>query len=131
MKNILKVISALFLGLFILTGCTTLAIYNVDNDPIEGKISKDKVYKAIKKAGTSKGWIIRKVKPGLAMGTLNLRTHKAVVEIPYSEKTFSIKYKSSLNLKYDAEKGLIHKNYNSWIKNLENAINFQLAILLD
>ncbi|WP_419767168.1 hypothetical protein [Arcobacter sp.] len=129
MKNILKVSSVLFLALFFLAGCRTASIYNVNNDPIEVKASMDKVYNAIKFAGASKGWIITKVKPGLAMGKLNVRAHQAIVEIPYNEKTFSINYKSSLNLKYDSEKGLIHKRYNEWVRYLENAINLQLSML--
>jgi hypothetical protein len=129
MKNILKVSSVLFLALFFLVGCRTAAIYNVNNDPIEVKASMDKVYDAIKFAGASKGWIITKVKPGLAMGKLNIRTHQAVVEIPYNNKSFSINYKSSLNLKYNSQTNQIHQNYNGWVQNLENAINLQLSML--
>ncbi|RXJ79359.1 hypothetical protein [Arcobacter sp. F2176] len=129
MKNILKVSSILFLALFFLAGCRTASIYNVNNDPIEVKASMDKVYNAIKFAGASKGWIITKVKPGLAMGKLNVRKHQAVVEIPYTEKSFSINYKSSLNLKYNSQTNQIHQNYNGWIQNLENAINLQLSML--
>jgi hypothetical protein len=129
MKNVLKVTSVLFLALFFLTGCRTAAIYNVNNDPIGVKTSMDKVYKAIKIAGATKGWIITKVKPGLAMGKLNVRTHQAVVEIPYTDKSFSINYKNSLNLKYNAQTNQIHTNYNGWIQNLENAINLQLSML--
>lgn len=128
MKNILKVSSVLFLALFILAGCRTAAVYNVNNDPIEVNASMDKVYKAIKLAGASKGWIITQAKPGLAIGKIMLRQHQAVVEIPYDEKSFSIKYKSSLNLKYNSETNQIHQNYNGWVQNLENAINLQLSM---
>ncbi len=128
MKNILKVSSVLFLTLFILAGCRTATVYNVNNDPIEVNASMDKVYKAIKLAGASKGWIITQAKPGLAIGKIMLRKHQAVVEIPYDEKSFSIKYKSSLNLKYNSETNQIHQNYNGWVQNLENAINLQLSM---
>ncbi len=127
MNKFVKYGVAALLGLFVLTGCRTAAIYNVDKDPVEAKVSSDKVYKAIKTAGYSKGWIITKVKPGLAMGKLNVRKHQAVVEIPYSSKSFSIKYKNSMNLKHNPETGTIHNNYNGWVQNLENAINFELS----
>jgi len=127
MKKIVKYGSIALLSLFVLTGCRTASVYNVDNSVIQANTSSSKVYAAIKNAGLSKGWIITKVSPGLAMGTINLRSHKAVVEIPYTNKSFSIKYKNSLNLKYDSTKNEIHKNYNGWVQNLENAINLELS----
>ena len=128
MRKLLKFGAIALAGMFLLTGCRTAAIYNVDKSPIEKGMSSDKVYKAIKVAGNSKGWIITKVNSGLAMGKLNARKHQAIVEIPYTSNSFSIKYKNSLNLKYDAQAGQIHSNYNGWIQNLENAINFQLSL---
>jgi len=128
MKKILKLGAISIAGLLLLTGCRTAAVYNVDNSPISMSVSSDKVYNAIKMAGNSKGWIITKVSSGLAMGKLNVRKHQAVVEIPYTSNSFSIKYKDSLNLKYDAQTEQIHNNYNGWIQNLENAINFQLSV---
>lgn len=129
MRKILRLSAIAVTGLLILSGCRTAAIYNVENDPVEVKVSQDKVYQAIKMAGNSKGWIITQVKPGLAMGKLNARKHQAVVEIPYTSESFSIKYRDSLNLKYNAETNEIHNNYNGWVQNLENAINFQLSTL--
>ena len=41
--------------------------------------------------------------------------------------SYSIDYKNSLNLKYDSTKNTIHKNYNGWIQNLDNAIQVQLS----
>lgn len=129
MSKILKVGALVVAGVLLLSGCRTAAVYNVQNDPIEVNVSQDKVYQAIKMAGNSKGWIITKVKPGLAMGKLNARKHEAVVEIPYTAKSFSINYKNSLNLNYNAETNQIHNNYNGWVQNLRNAINFQLSTL--
>ena len=58
-------------------------------------------------------------------GTLALRTHVAVVDIQFDSKTYSIKYKDSTNLDYTGNS--IHKNYNGWIENLDNAIRVQLG----
>lgn len=129
MKNIVKLsVSVLLIG-FVFIGCRSAAVYNVSNSQIETTASVDKIYTAIKKAGYSKGWNITKVKDGLAQGELNLRTHKALVDIPYSKNSFSINYKNSTNLKFDPTKGTIHKNYNGWIQNLENAIKFEVQYL--
>ena len=61
------------------------------------------------------------------VGTLILRTHTAVVEIPYSATSYSIRYRSSIDL--NEAGGKIHKNYNSWVQNLTHGINGQLATL--
>jgi hypothetical protein len=58
------------------------------------------------------------------LATLDLRTHHAVVEIAYNAKSYSIAYKESNNLNYDGKS--IHRNYNGWIHNLQNAINVEL-----
>ncbi len=61
---------------------------------------------------------------GTIRGTLNIRSHQAVVLIAFKEKEYSINYESSQNLDY--YQGQIHKNYNSWIRNLDNAIQREL-----
>jgi len=131
MKNILKVSSVLFLTLFILVGCRTAAVYNVNNSPVVSnkELTKAEMYKAIYAAGATLGWNITKVEEGLAKGQLNLRKHMALVNIKYNEKTYSIMYDNSLNLNYNKEKGTIHSNYNGWIQNLQRAIDTQIKLL--
>jgi hypothetical protein len=64
---------------------------------------------------------------GLPYGsTLNLRTHTAMVDIPFTASTYSIVYKSSVNL--DQQGATIHQNYNGWVQNLDQAIRRQLSI---
>ena len=88
-------------------------------------LSNDEVKKAIMRAGGTLGWKMDESGPGKVTGTLNVRTHTAVVEIPYSAKSYSINYKSSTNL--NEEGGQIHNNYNGWVKNLAKGIDAQLA----
>jgi len=59
------------------------------------------------------------------LGTLHLREHTAIVDIPYSAKSYSILYKSSVNL--TEKSGQIHKNYNGWVQNLDQRIRVYLA----
>lgn len=77
--------------------------------------------------------------PGHIIGTLNLRSHQAVVDIPYNTRVYSILYKSSKNLLrdypvrsrldvVDVAEG-IHPNYNGWIENLDNAIRTQFIAI--
>ena len=110
-------------------GCTTAPIMNVSNAAVtsaSGKaLSRDQVRNAIVRAGSSLGWQMKDDGPNSLIGTLQLRDHTAVVEIPYSASTYSIEYRSSVNLNEGA--GKIHKNYNGWIQNLTRGINAQLS----
>jgi len=114
-------VAALALG-----ACSSAPIYNVNDAAITASGKSDaQVRKAIIDAGTALGWQITEVKPGLLLGTLHLREHTAIVDIPYTAKSYSILYKSSVNL---AEKsGQIHKNYNGWVQNLDQRIRVFLA----
>ena len=103
-----------------IAGCTSAPILNVNDEAVAsppGKtLTQDQVRDAILRAGSALGWVMKEEKPGLIVGTLNLRQHTAVVDIPYSVKSYSIRYKSSVNL--NEANGQIHKNYNGWIRSM-------------
>ena len=109
-------------------GCTSRPVFNVAAEPVvvtPGKTaSNDAVRDAILRAGTGLGWTMRASGPGVVNGTLHLRTHVAVIDVEYDTKAYNIVYRSSENL--DAANGQIHKNYNGWIENLNNAIRREL-----
>ena len=104
-------------------------ILNISNAPVtsaSGKaLSDDQVKAAIIRAGAALGWQMAEDGPGKLTATLLIRKHTAVVEIPYSPKTYGITYKTSTNL--NEEGGQIHKNYNGWIQNLNKGITAQLS----
>lgn len=109
-------------------GCAT-EIVNVKDAPVKtlsGKeLTLDQVTKAIVLAGMGLKWEMEVAEPGHIIGTLNLRSHKAVVDIPYTTKAYSIMFKDSRGLRIvdaNGETVGIHPNYNSWIDNLNNAI---------
>ena len=83
-------------------------------------LSLAQVKLAIMSAGVTLGWNMAEESPGMIKATLNLRTHTAVVKIPYDANKYSIIYMSSVNL--DEKDGKIHKNYNSWVQNLSKKI---------
>ncbi len=95
--------------------------------PAGKRASANDVRAAIIRAGAALGWQIKEEGPGKLLGALILRTHTAVVEIPYSATSYSIRYRSSINL--DESDGQIHKNYNGWISNLTKGINAQLRLI--
>ena len=112
----------------LLVACTLHPIRNVTDAPVpKSGLTDEQVATAIKKAGSGLGWAMADKGPGKIEGTLNLRKHTAVVDIAYNPKTYSITYKDSTDLQYNPKKQEIHRNYNGWIQNLDNAIKTQLA----
>jgi len=89
--------------------------------------AEDKVARAIITACARLGWVCSIAAPGEIIGRLNLRSHQADVRIPYSVEKYSIIYVSSENLRYDAAKSTIHRNYNNWVLNLQRSINAELV----
>ena len=124
--NFFAVVTIIALGL---GGCATVPIYNVTDastTSASGKaLQASQVRQAIITAGGKLGWRIVDAGPGRLEGTLDLRTHSAVVDIPYSASKYSIQFLRGVNLK--ATDGSIHKNYNGWIQNLERDIRIELA----
>ena len=129
-RHFLGIILVSIVTLF-LAGCPRQAlVYNVRDAPVVASVdqySMNDIKKAIMRAGAGLGWNIREVAPGQLEGTLHLRKHMALVDIPYSRDSYSIIYKDSDNLRYDGEK--IHGNYNGWIQNLDKAIKTQISLL--
>jgi len=127
-------IGAIVLGLTLavtISACTTAPIQNMTNNPVasaSGKqLSSEEVRGAIVRAGAALGWRMKDEGPGRLSATLDLRSHEAVVDIPYSTTSYSITYRSSTGL--NEKDGNIHKNYNGWIQNLTRGINAQISAL--
>jgi hypothetical protein len=123
-----KTLAVLAVAAFV-AGCNTMPIQNVAQAPAtsaSGKqLSKDQVRSAIVRAGAALGWQMKDEGANMLVGTITLRKHSAVIEIPYSATSYSIKYRSSEGL--DESGGNIHKNYNGWIQNLNRGITAQLS----
>lgn len=113
----------------LLIGCRSAPVYDVTAAPVSAPkaVTLQDVEKAIIRAGAGLGWQIVSREPGKAEGILALRGHRAVVDITYDTKSYSIKYKDSSNLDYDGKN--IHSNYNGWIQNLDKAMRTQLSLL--
>jgi hypothetical protein len=118
---------AIALLVLLLGACRVgMPVYNV-NDAVAANgpnASKEDVRKAIIRAGGELGWQFKDNGPDAMIGTLLIRTHTAVVNVPYSARHYSIVYKDSVALNYNGS--VIHPNYNSWIHNLQHAIDAQL-----
>lgn len=113
---------------FFLMGCqSTVPIKNFDNQTIaqydDTLSSKKSVEKSIVRAAVSLGWKTKVISENEVSATLDIRTHQLVVLITHDDKSFSIEYKDSTNLKYNGKK--IHRQYINWVTNLIRSIHAQ------
>jgi hypothetical protein len=110
-------------------GCRSAPIHDMGPTSIAGRHTEKQVQEAIIRAGVAQGWTMKADAPGLITGTLYIRSHTAVVSIPYTRDSFSIRYKDSTNLDYNGPAHTIHENYNEWVQRLNSAIVSQLTLL--
>jgi hypothetical protein len=132
MTTTLRTALAAAAAALVLAACQTVVpIYSVNDTVVSttsGKhLTASQVRSAIITAGTSLGWHVTDAGPGRLQGTLHLRTHTAVVDIPYGAAKYSILYRSSEDLQ--AADGKIHKNYNGWVQNLDRQIRTEISRL--
>ncbi len=114
----------------VLSGWRTAPLYNPEPIEVPQGLTKKEVGKAIKLAMVKRGWSAASVKPGKILAVLHIRKHTAKVLITYDAKQVRIKYAGSENLKYKKKEDgieIIHKNYNSWIRNLATDIEAKLS----
>ena len=128
-------------GLMIVTlvavaGCRVGTIQNMNNVTFAqpatntASLSLDEYKKAIIRAGSFRGWTFEDVAPGHMIGKVNVRNkHFATVDVTFDTEQFSINYKSSQNLNYNADTKEIHPNYNKWVQNLRNDIQQEVTRL--
>ena len=141
------ILAAVFLPI---SGCAVkfIPMYNLKDQPISPGLSEEQVKKAIVRAAVTSGWQIVELEPGRLVGTLQVRTHKIIVDIPYSTENYSIEYKNSIEMKVycnasDKENQFvtvtdgnpktcfpgpqfIHINYQKWVDILKQAIEIAL-----
>lgn len=127
MTNLLKLSVILLLG--VMVGCAKVPIKNMEDLPIaisSGRaVTLEDVRSSIVKAGSELGWEMKAEGPSQLLATLKVREHITVVDIFYTETSYSIKYRSSTNL--GEQYGKIHRNYITWISQLSKKINAQFT----
>jgi hypothetical protein len=116
-----KIILVLF-SVFLLAACKSTAIYNVEQAQVPAGLSFKQVEKTIIKALIQKGWKVQANANGVILADIIVRTHTAKIEIMFDASNYSIRYIDSTNLKYNAKKNTIHKNYNNWIIYIDRLI---------
>ncbi len=101
-------------------------IYDVKNKKFTKAHSDiNAVTKKILAVGDKVNWVMSKQNDGFILAKIVRRVHSAVVRIDYDLNSYSITYITSKKLAAD-EHYNIHNNYNIWVKELEEEINFAL-----
>jgi len=123
----LKIVISTIIIVF-LVGCkSTVPVKNFDNQTIAqyGNASNttQSVERSIVRAAVTLGWKTKVTSENAILATLDIRTHQLVVLITHDDKSFSIEYKDSTNLKYNGTK--IHRQYINWVTNLIRSIHAQ------
>ena len=123
----MKKILFILLSVLALAACNSTPIYNVDQSSVPAGLTAMQVEKNIVKALVQKGWQVKTNTDGIILAEILVRTHTAKIEISFDASHYSINYVNSTNLKYDANKNTIHKNYNNWIIYIDRLIQTGLV----
>jgi hypothetical protein len=101
--------------------------------PASGKApTPAEVRGAIVAAATERGWTTEDAGPQLLTATLVVRNkHTIAVNVSYAPQSFSVTYKSSVNMNFEQQGAdrFIHPNYNKWTKSLVDAIRAEASKL--
>jgi hypothetical protein len=94
-------------------------------------LSTAEVKKSIMTAAVRKGWRVVKDSPSSLRFEYTRGKHMAVIDVPYTAKSYGIKYVASDNLNYQEKDGkrVIHPTYNDWVNGLVQAINLEMVKL--
>ena len=84
---------------------------------------------AIEKSLAQRHWTIKEHQPGKYVAEYAEREHSATIAILYDGQSARIDYVDSKGLLYaqDSSGEVIHRNYNTWVKNLANDIKVNLS----
>jgi len=123
----LKIVISVIIIVFLMGCNSTVPVRNFENQTIaqygNAESTVKSVEKSIVRAAVTLGWKTQVTSDNAILATLDIRKHQLVVLITHDEKSFSIKYQDSINLKYNGTK--IHRQYVNWVTNLIRSIHAQ------
>jgi hypothetical protein len=129
-----SIATVLLVAALAVAGCRAETVYNPTDIAYAPAATQTRAltetdYKnAIIRAGTKRGWTFEDAGPGHLVGNIVVRgKHFATVDVFYGTQSFTIDYKDSRNLDYNAATNQIHPNYNSWVSNLQRDIQAEVT----
>jgi hypothetical protein len=121
---------ALVVGLS-LTGCDHRAAPMARSVPVALAAAPDAktLEAAIEVSLAHRHWTIKEHQPGRYLVELTEKGHSATVAVLYDATSARIDYVDSQGLLYakDSDGEVIHRSYNTWVKNLANDIKINLS----
>lgn len=118
----------LSLALATMAACTSAPLKPAAPIAVPPHVTRTQVRQSIVSALEGRGWTLDKVGDKAVLTTLHLRGHTATVRVAYDRQDVRIAYVSSSKLEFRESHGkrYIHRNYNGWIKFLEQDIRRNL-----
>lgn len=113
-------------------GCNKQGVTNVHN-MVHGEQSMAGVEACIVTGAHKAGWQIEKLHGGVFKATYLVKDNQnydqegAIANIHYSRDSYYVEYKSSVMMDYNETRNTIHKDYNKWVRQLDTAIQKELA----
>ena len=125
MKNMIK----MFCGIAIAAFCGCLSTSSGGGEEIMSiedckvTLSGTRTMKEVVVAAAhGKMWMPEERGDNTVRCTLDVRGHQVVVDVVFTDTSFSIRYISSQNMDYDAATRRINRKYNQWVRNLRREI---------
>jgi hypothetical protein len=118
------VLALAFIALPAAAGRAGVQIVNYDNVSVvnaQGRAATaEQIRKAFDFAAVGRGWQITHTGPSSMVASYNKQgKHQVSTDITYAHGTFSLKYRDSVNMRYEPAgegQGLIHPHYNKWVQ---------------
>ena len=117
----------------LIAACVPVPLQNYDNVPALGfqnqSLDMKQLERAIYIGAYNQGWSTVTVAPGHIVATHVETPREVVVDIVFNPQTYSIHYKSSLDMNFDPATGKIDPRYNRWTADLRDAIDTTLQTM--
>lgn len=104
-----------------LGACTSKPVLEVRQTDVPPALTQQQVEQAILTGLQQRRWNVVERQPGsITASIVQRRTLRAVIDIRYDARSYSISHRSSEGLDY--RNGKIHRTYNNWVTYLDRAI---------
>jgi len=118
-----------------IAGCRAAPMYSPSDiafakppTSVQKALTMEDYKNAIIRGGSKRTWTFQEEGPGHLVGNVAVRNkHFATVDVLFDTESFTISYKSSQNLNYNASRKEIHPNYNAWIQILQDEIQAEIT----
>ncbi len=113
--------------LLILAGCKTSQISHVEPAKFIEEVSIDNSKVAITAALRSLHWKIDKQEPNKIFASRQGGGWSITLQVDYNDKAYDVKHHQSTGLGYDEFTGTIHRNYNVWVEQIHEKVEYYIS----